>query len=219
MKLLLIEDDKILSDSLVDFLQRESYSVICADSIQSALKIKINNQFDLILLDWNLPDGKGIDLLKQWRDQKMNTKVIFLTARADILDRVMGLEFGAQDYILKPFDPRELLARIRAHTRSTSEQNYSQIIEIKKLKINTELREVYYDSNMVILTKKEYELLVFLVLHPNKPYSREELLNIVWGYENFPTTRTVDNHILQLRQKIQIDYFETVHGLGYRFKI
>jgi len=214
MNILLIEDDKILRESIEEFLKRENYQIDSADSYKNALQ-KNPDQYDLVILDWGLPDGQGIDLLKHWR-KKSDVKVLFLTARADIVDRVLGLEFGAQDYLTKPFDPRELLARIRVQLRDGKVQ--TQNLEFGDLTFDLTLREVRYQNKKISLTKMEYDLFLFLVSSPNKPFSREELLSAVWGMENFPTTRTVDNHILQLRNKTSPEYFETLHGIGYRFK-
>lgn len=218
MNILLVEDEKNLRESMQEYLQNENYKVQTAGSCFEARQ-KIVSEFDLVILDWGLPDGQGLDLLKEWRTQKSEVRVLFLTARADILDRVLGLEFGAQDYLTKPFDPRELLARIRVQLRSIklTPANQDKLV-FDDLKIDLTLREVHFKNQIIVLTKMEYDLLLFLVRQPNKPFSREELLNAVWGYENFPSTRTVDNHILQLRQKLKSEYFETIHGIGYRFK-
>ena len=217
MRILLVEDEKNLRDSVQIFLKNENFQVDTAENYQKA-QAKNISLYDLVILDWGLGDGQGIDLLKEWRSANEKVKVLFLTARADILDRVLVLELGAQDYLVKPFDPRELLARIRVQLRDIQSVRQSSSLDFNPLNIDLALREVYYRGQLITLTKMEFELLLFLAQSPNRPFSREELLNSVWGYENFPSTRTVDNHILQLRQKIDANYFETIHGIGYRFK-
>lgn len=215
MNILLVEDEKNLRESIAEFLKNEGYHIESVASYKQALQ-KDPNLHDLIILDWNLTDGQGIDLLKLWR-KTSKIKVLLLTARADIVDRVLGLELGAQDYLTKPFDPRELLARIRVQLRAEITEKV-KTLAFGHLKIQEDLREVFFKETKVTLTKMEYDLLLFLVTNPNKPFSRDELLNAVWGMENFPSTRTVDNHILQLRNKLHPEYFETIHGIGYRFK-
>jgi DNA-binding response OmpR family regulator len=224
-KILLIEDELNLRKPLQDYLSKEGFEVICAESVQEAEQ-KIIQHPDLILLDWMLPDGQGIELLKKWRGAKIFTPVIMLTARVGLVDKVLGLELGADDYITKPFEPRELVARIHARLRSkTSENSSKKLVENKKnievgdFSLNFATREAFYGKKLLELTKTEFELLKILLENPNQVFSREELLKNVWGYDQYPTTRTVDNHIMQLRQKSDGDCFETVHGIGYRFRL
>ena len=225
IKILLVEDELNVRKPLQDYLTKEGFEIICADCVKQAEK-KIGDNPNLILLDWMLPDGQGVDLLKKWRNQKITTPVIMLTARADLVDKVVGLELGADDYMTKPFEPRELVARIHARLRSGSSQGKSsvpaepkKIIEVGDFTLNMTTREVFYRKKLLELTKTEFELLKMLVENPNQVFSREELLKKVWGYDQYPTTRTVDTHILQLRQKTNADLFETAHGIGYGFKL
>ena len=211
--ILIIEDEVNLQQSLRDYLTGEGFAVTTVSLLKDATV-----SFDLILLDWMLPDGQGIDLLKSWRQTGLKTPVILLTAKSDLIDKVLGLELGANDYITKPFAPRELLARIHVQLRQTRDVRHNSDVELSGIKIVFASREVYYHHQKIDLTKTEYDLLKFLMQNPNQVFSREELLKNVWGYERFPTTRTVDTHILQLRQKIAADLFETMHGIGYRFK-
>lgn len=215
MKILLVEDDRGLSESLSQYLTRELFVVTPILSYAEALK-QNPADFDLVILDWNLGDGQGFDLLKLWKQNKVATPVIFLTAKADVTDKVVSLESGANDYITKPFEPRELVARIRVQLRDKTK--LSEHIQIGDLKIISSERKVFNKLTELILSKTEFELLCFLALSPDKVFSREELLKEVWGYDRSPTTRTVDTHILQLRQKIGAEHFETVHGIGYRFR-
>ena len=215
MKILLIEDDRNLSASLADYLTRELFHVTAVYSCAEAA-VTEPNDYDLIILDWNLKDGHGIDLLKNWKVNHVRTPTIFLTAKADLTDKVLSLESGAADYMTKPFEPRELLARIRVQLRD--QKPSAEILKLSQFQINFTGREVSTTKGAIPFSKTEFELLCFLVKNPEKVFSREELLREVWGYNSSPTTRTVDTHILQLRQKLKPEFFETVHGIGYRFK-
>jgi DNA-binding response OmpR family regulator len=145
--------------------------------------------------------------------------VILLTARADLVDRVLGLESGANDYVTKPFEPRELLARVRVQLRSRRGHTVNREASVHAgVRLDPEKREVTFRQSQVELTRMEFELLRLLISSPGKVFSREELLDRVWGYENFQATRTVDTHILQLRQKLDDGLFETIRGVGYRMK-
>jgi DNA-binding response OmpR family regulator len=222
-KILLVEDDKQLGTALNQFLQKENFDVTWVTTINEA-RIKLNaGKPHLVLLDWMLPDGQGIDFLKDVRAEKNYTPFIMLTARSELLDKVVGLEAGADDYLTKPFEPRELIARIRVQLRkeeqldSEHHKEQQQKIQRKNILIDLFSREVFFESQLIHLTKMEFDLLVLLAENPGRPYTREELLNKVWGFEFTPTTRTVDTHVLQLRQKFGDDIIETVRGVGYRF--
>ncbi len=219
-RVLLIEDDESLGRSLKELLEREQFGVQWCSNLSSVRALDILN-YQIIILDWMLPDGQGIDFLKELRQKSILIPVIMLTARADLIDKILGLESGANDYLTKPFEPRELIARIRVQLRNvgdtpraTNEQNK---LSAHGLEFNLDTREVFYLDKKLELTKMEFDLLKLLVETPGKVFSRDELLNKVWGYENYPTTRTVDTHILQLRQKTDEKLIETVRGIGYRF--
>jgi len=217
-KILLVEDDESLGPSLEKYLLQEGYEVKLSTTLEDASNhFKLG--YNLIILDWMLPDGQGLDLLKKMRAEAVNVPVIMLTARADLIDKVIGLESGANDYMTKPFEPRELIARVRVQlrTKSTPLQVDNKSISLKGIDFNFEKREVHYGGKVIELTKMEYELLKLLLVSPGKAFSREEILNKVWGYENYPTTRTVDTHVLQLRQKFWDEMIETIRGVGYRF--
>ncbi len=219
-KLLLVEDDTSLGESLTEYLGREGLEVTWAKNLAEASDQLSKNSFGVVILDWMLPDGQGIDLLKDNDGGKnISCPVIMLTARTELLDKVIGLESGASDYLTKPFEPRELVARIRVQlrTKSPQEETSDIVIERKDLKIDGKTREVYYKDSEIYLTKMEYELLKLLAENPGRPFTRDELLNKVWGFEFTPSTRTVDTHVLQLRQKLDEDMIETVRGVGYRF--
>lgn len=221
--ILLVEDDKNLCESLSKFLAGEGYTVTVAASLSEA-RLQKNLQPSLILLDWMLPDGQGVDLLREIRKKNVTTPIILLTSRSDLVDKVLGLEMGANDYITKPFEPRELVARIRVQLRGASKvandssNELANILRCSEVTLNIGTREVHLKDAPIELTKMEFDLLRVLMENPNRVFPREALLNKVWGYENYPTTRTVDNHIVQLRQKLDPDMFETVRGVGYRLR-
>ena len=216
-KILLIEDDHSLGPALEKSLNSEGFQVELITTLAKAKEEKFSN-FDLILLDWMLPDGQGIDLLKEI---DRTAPVIMLTARTDLIDKVLGLESGANDYITKPFEPRELIARIRVQLREKgldklSHQENDEFIH-NNLVFKLNERRVFYNQAEIIFTKMEFDLLYLLATNSKQVFSREKLLDEVWGYENYPTTRTVDTHVLQIRQKISNDIIQTVRGICYRF--
>ncbi len=220
-KILLVEDDVNLGASLEKYLRGEGQVVLWAKNLATARELHKESP-SLIILDWMLPDGQGIDFLREKQARHDSTPVIMLTAKTDLIDKVLGLESGANDYLTKPFEPRELLARIRVQERNMQglpkEAPTSKIIEINGIQMDLLRREVTYQGKLIDLTKMEFELIRLLMEYPNRAFGREELLNKVWGYENYPTTRTVDTHILQLRQKFYDDLIETVRGIGYRLR-
>jgi len=218
-EILLVEDDENLGISLKKYLQGEGHSVKLCTTLKDAREQNLKN-FKIVILDWMLPDGQGLDYLKEIRQKGNHLPVLMLTARTELIDKVIGLESGANDYLTKPFEPRELIARVRVQLRDRTsiDTSLTDTLDIADLSVNKGKREVTYLGEKLELTKLEYELLVLLAETPGKPFTREEILNKIWGYEIYPSTRTVDTHILQLRQKTSDSYFETVRGIGYRFK-
>lgn len=220
-KVLIVEDDESLGATLRTFLRDEGYTVDLASNITEA-KTKDYGSYELMILDWMLPDGQGIDYLKELRNSGVRIPVIMLTARTEVIDKVVGLESGADDYLTKPFEPRELAARIRVQLRNqsvrgSSPEDGTKVI-LGDLIIDQERREVSFKEKIIDFTKMEYEFLLLLAESPNRAFSREEILNKVWGYENYPSTRTVDTHVLQIRQKLYEELIETVRGVGYRLR-
>jgi len=221
--ILIIEDDENLGATLKSFLRDEGHQVTWAESLTVARGHDFS-ETELVILDWMLPDGQGIDFLREKRSEGLKTPVIMLTARTEVIDKVVGLESGADDYLTKPFEPRELAARIRVQLRHSSERGgsgdskESGEIKLGDLIINLETREITFKGNIKDFTKMEFEFLVLLAETPNRAFSREEILNKVWGYENYPSTRTVDTHVLQIRQKLFDELIETVRGVGYRLR-
>lgn len=217
--LLLVEDDPNIGSSLKTYLENEGFQVEHVTTLEAAREVSLE-QKQAIILDWMLPDGQGVDFLKEVRKVNIALPVIILTARNELIDKVLGLESGANDYMTKPFEPRELVARLRVQLRSPLKLQGAEegkIIEKADLKIDVDNRECFFKGEEIILTKMEFDLLVLLAETPGRPFSREEILNKVWGFENYPTTRTVDTHVLQLRQKFFDEMIETVRGIGYRF--
>lgn len=214
-KVLLVEDDKNISDSLSSYLRDEGFDVLTTSSLVEA-RTTLSSAPSIMVLDWMLPDGQGLDFLKDLRRENITLPIIMLTARAELVDKVLGLESGANDYLTKPFEPRELVARIRAHLRSGTPTSKTKTIMYNGIEVDQQQRIVQFQKQSVDLTKLEFDLLVLLIEEPGRVFTREEILNKVWGYERFPTTRTVDNHIVQLRQKINPYLFESVRGVGYR---
>lgn len=213
-KVLLVEDDLNILNSLTEYLEKEGYSVTSADCLSSA-RIAMKSVPEIIVLDWMLPDGQGLDYLRELRSDGHKMPVILLTARNELIDKVLGLESGADDYVTKPFEPRELVTRMRVRLRDFP-LTPSKTIRHSGVEIDPESREARYNGLLLELTKLEFDLLKLLMETPGRVFTRESILNKVWGFENFPTTRTVDNHIVQLRQKTNADLFETVRGVGYR---
>lgn len=221
-RILVIEDHDVLLNTLGSRLEAEGFSLTLAENLKAAQKALVENNPDLIILDWMLTDGQGIDLLTEIRKKGLQIPVILLTARADIVDKVLGLELGASDYLTKPFEPRELVARIRARLRERSTGLQAgaargPLLKVGSLEIDHSKFKVTFQDSQIELVKKEYDLLVLFAENPGKVFSREEILNKVWGYDVYPTTRTVDTHIMLLRQKIHNDLIETIRSVGYKF--
>jgi DNA-binding response OmpR family regulator len=221
-RILIVEDDAPIAAAMRDLLLREGHDVVVAKTLAEA-HVAFDASIELVLLDWMLPDGHGIDALQAWKNRS-NVPIILVTARADLVDRVVGLEVGADDYVTKPFEGRELTARIKARLRdranatSAAPEKSSATIANGDVSINLVTREVHFAGARVELTRMELGLLHLLVASPGRVFTREELLNQVWGYERAPTTRTVDAHVLALRTKLAPDLIESVRGIGYRFR-
>lgn len=213
--MLVVEDEPEIQASLRSLLEREGYRVSVAGSVAEG-RTALANDVDLVLLDWRLPDGEGIDLLRELR-KTSDLPVVMVTARVDVIDKVLGLEIGADDYVTKPVEPRELLARVRARLRVKNRAPVEgKTLEHNGVRLDLETRAVTFEGRTIEMTRMEFNLLQLLVEHPGRVFSREELLNKVWGYERTPTTRTVDTHIVQLRNKLKPELIESMRGIGYR---
>ncbi|PKQ61877.1 DNA-binding response regulator [Labilibaculum filiforme] len=225
--ILIVEDEPSMLMGLKDNLEFEGYLVDVADDGEIGLDKISTNEYSLVLLDVMLPKISGFDICKQVRKKGILTPIILLTARGEEIDKVLGLEFGADDYITKPFSLRELLARIRAvlrRTENSSQTKTTQVIEIGKLSVNFSSFEGYVEQQEVKMSHKEVEILNYLWDNKNTIVSRDDLLDHIWGTEYQPTSRTIDNFILKLRHKIEQDpnhakIILTVHGVGYRLVV
>ncbi|WP_299013308.1 response regulator transcription factor [uncultured Photobacterium sp.] len=214
--LLLVEDDRNLADGLLESLREAGYECLYADCATKVADLWANA--DLVVLDRQLPEGDSLDYLNGWLTIK-EVPVILLTAMVSVTDKVVGLDSGAKDYLTKPFAEEELLARIRVHLRNSStEVKSANTIISGNIVIDLDSREVKQGEELITLTRTEFELLVFLAKNAGRVFTRDELLDQVWGYNHYPTTRTVDTHILQLRQKLPGIDIETLRGVGYRMK-
>lgn len=224
-KVLIVDDEEHIVELLQFNLVNAGYKVITANNGLDALKKVKENKPDLLLLDLMLPGMDGLDVCKEIKRDKETSKtsIIMLTAKSEELDKILGLELGADDYITKPFSIRELLARVKAVLRrSSSDEISEEIYEIGRLKVDFERHEVLINNEKVELTLKEFELLEILIKNKGKILRRETLLDKVWGYEHIGETRTVDVHIRYLRKKVEDDdknpkFIETIRGVGYRF--
>jgi DNA-binding response OmpR family regulator len=225
-RILVVEDDPAIADFVQTALKREGYEVDWVEYGNKALKRVDIKQPDLVLLDLMLPDIDGLDVCKTLRLRPQYIPIIMLTAKDDEVDKIVGLEIGADDYITKPFKIRELIARIRAHLRLAQHaiQSAPHILRFDSLEINTDGRTVSRGGKIIKLSPKEFELLVLLASNPGRVYERESLLRNVWGYEYMGKSRTVDVHIQRLREKIEIDsskprFLITVQSIGYKFEV
>jgi len=225
-KVLVVEDEKEISDLLEIHLSDLNCDVTKADDGKVGLDYAINEQFDLIVLDIMLPNLDGIEICKEVRKREIYVPILMLTAKSEEFDKVLGLEIGADDYLTKPFSIREFIARVKAIFRridavqKTDSDN--SIINIGDLKIDSQKRRVILKGNRVELTQKEFDLLHLMATHPGRTYTREQLLNTVWGYQYNGYEHTVNSHINRLRTKIEDDlsnprFIRTSWGVGYWF--
>jgi two-component system alkaline phosphatase synthesis response regulator PhoP len=223
MKLLLVEDEPGLVMTLTDRLLAEGYEVDSVGEASAALERASAGGFDAILLDVMLPGGNGFDVCRTLRQRGVRTPILMLTARGQVVDRVVGLKLGADDYLVKPFEMSELLARIEALLRrAPSAAASADGRRFGDVTIDFRRAEVTKAGQRVELSAREFKLLRYFVEHSGAALSRDELLNEVWGYNSMPTTRTVDVHVAWLRQKLETnprhpEHLLTVHGLGYKF--
>ena len=219
-KILVVEDDRSLCDALSYNLRREGYTPLVAMDASSATSLARQEKPDLIILDLMLPGGSGLDVCRTIRSFSP-VPIIILTARDEDVDRVLGLEIGADDYVTKPFSLRELLARVKAHLRRVEMDRGSdetEVLEHEGLTVDTRGRQVSIAGHSIALQPKEFDLLVYFLRHPGKVLTRAQLLNAVWGHE-FVGERTVDVHVRRVRSKLEkanrAELIRTVHGVGY----
>mgnify|MGYP001008722500 FL=1 len=226
MKILVVDDEKLIVKGIRFSLEQDGMEVTCAYDGEEALHLAQENKFDMILLDIMLPKMDGFEVCQAIREFS-NMPIVMLTAKGDDMDKILGLEYGADDYITKPFNILEVKARIKAIMRRTAasepKEENSKVIESGDLKLDCESRRLFVQGREINLTAKEFDLLELLVMNPNKVYSRENLLNLVWGYEYPGDVRTVDVHVRRLREKIEPNpsepkYVHTKWGVGYFYQ-
>lgn len=222
MRILLVEDDERITDALAEDLSDQHYAIDVAYDGEEGWQLATAFTYDLILLDIMLPKMDGITICQKLRSQGCSTPVLMLTARDTISDRVVGLDAGADDYLIKPFDLQELSARIRALLRRGSSTS-PPVLEWGKLKLDPSTCEVFYEEHLLPLSPKEYSLLEFFLRSGRRVFSRAQILEHLWPFERLPEEATVKAHIRGLRQKLETvgapsDLIETVYGLGYRLK-
>jgi DNA-binding response OmpR family regulator len=225
-RILIVEDDESITLGLEMNLRAEGYDVSIAVDGESGLERAAEDGFDLVVLDVMLPKMNGFEVLRSLRERNKTVPIVMLSARGAELDKVMGLELGAEDYITKPFGLAELLARVKAVLRRDGlvRRPVSRVVRAGEIEIDADTREVRRAGELVVLTATEFDLLWCLVEVPNRPLSREEILSLVWGPGHHGTLRTIDNFVFQLRAKLERDptdpqHLLTVRGVGYRFKV
>jgi len=222
-KILIVEDEPAMVAGLRDNFEFEGYQVLSAPDGVAGLERALKDSPDLVILDVMMPRMSGLDVCKQLKQKRPSIPIIMLTARGQEVDKVVGLELGADDYVTKPFSIRELLARVKAVLRRAQGQHKEKDryvfgdveVDVRKCQVSRKGRALEFSS-------KEFDLLKYFLFHSGEAISRDKLLEDVWGYDKFPTTRTVDAHIVRLRQKLEPKpddphYFLTVHGVGYKF--
>jgi len=217
--ILVVEDEKNMQDIIIEYLQRGGHTCFAADDGVDALLLLKNNPMDLMILDVMMPHLDGFSVCRVAREMS-SLPIIMLTAKSDEEDKLKGYDYGADDYMTKPFSPRVLLAKVNALLRRTSSAPLGTLCA-GKLALHPASHKVYADGQEVMLTHKEYELLHFFMTNPGQLFSRDQLLNRIWGYEFEGTTRTVDAHIKNLRQKLGSEgkYIVTLIRSGYKFEV
>ena len=238
-KVLLVDDEPSIVTLLAFNLEKDGYEVTTATDGAEGYRLAISNPFDFIILDLMLPSMDGMDICKRLRQEKFDTPIMILTAKDDELEKIIGLELGADDYMTKPFSPREVLARMKAILRRTNKavpaegaptvqqeptEDQTEKIEVGEITIFQQLYEVHVAGELIEITPKEFELLLYMAKRANRILSREQLLNAIWNFDYAGETRIVDVHISHLREKIEKDtknpqYIRTVRGFGYKFEV
>jgi two-component system alkaline phosphatase synthesis response regulator PhoP len=224
MKVLLVEDEEGLILTLTDRLRSEGFDVASAKDGETGLALALSESFDLIILDVMLPKKNGFDVCRDLRQKNIETPVLMLTAKGETIDKVLGLKLGADDYLTKPFEVMELLARVEALLRRAPKTQASapDAFRFGAVSVDFKRAEVRRENEPVELSAMEFKLLQFLIENRGAVHSRDKLLDEVWGYDAMPSTRTVDVHVAWLRQKLEENpkypqFIQTVHGFGYKF--
>jgi DNA-binding response OmpR family regulator len=221
-RILVVEDDRAVQKALKRLFETEGFAVEISADGKSAVEAFRRTVPSAVVLDLRLPAMSGRDVCREIKQQMPALPIIVLSATSDVSDKVLLLELGADDYVTKPFSPRELLARVRAALRRNTRTGTGDMFSFGAVSVDFIRMETTREGQPVALTAQEFKTLKFMAQNAERVISRDELLNEVWGYQNYPSTRTVDNHILKLRQKLEKDpanpvHFRTVHGVGYKF--
>ena len=222
-RILVIEDDPAVQRALRRTFESAGFEVTVAADGATAMDVFRATMPRVVILDLRLPGKSGQDLCREIKREVASVPILVLSAAGDVVDKVLLLELGADDYVTKPFSPRELLARVRAALRRLQQASgKAELFSFDDVEVNFTRMELHRDGQLVALTPQEFKMLRFFLNNQDRVISRAELLNEVWGYNNYPTTRTIDTHILRLRQKLEKDptdpvHFRTVHGTGYKF--
>jgi DNA-binding response OmpR family regulator len=221
-RILVIEDDRAVQKALKRLFEGEGFTVDIAGNGTTGLEMFRAATPAVLVLDLRLPGMSGQDVCREISQVAPSLPIIILSARTEVMDKVLLLELGAHDYVTKPFSPRELLARVRTAMRRSGRSPAAETVAFGDVKVDFTKMELRRDGKLMQLTSQEFKVLKFMIQNAERVLSREELLNSVWGYQNYPSTRTVDNHILRLRQKLEKDpanpvHFRTVHSAGYKF--
>lgn len=221
-RILVIEDDHAVQKALKRLFEAEGFAVDIASSGTAGMELFRASKPAALVLDLRLPGMSGQDVCREIKQEAPGLPVVILSAKSDVMDKVLLLEMGADDYVTKPFSPRELLARVRSAMRRSARVPSGDVGSFGDVRVDFLKMELTRSGRQVQLTAQEFKILKFMLQNPERVISREELLNTVWGYQNYPSTRTVDNHILKLRQKLEKDpsnpvHFRTVHSSGYKF--
>ncbi|MFZ0361882.1 MAG: response regulator transcription factor [Terriglobales bacterium] len=221
-RILVIEDDRAVQKALTRLFEAEGFAVDVAGNGAAGLEMFRAAAPSVLVLDLSLPGTPGQDVCREISQAAPSLPIIILSAKTEVMDKVLLLELGAHDYVTKPFSPRELLARVRTAMRRSTRPALTETFQFSDVKVDFTKMELWREGKLVQLTSQEFKVLKFMIQNAERVLSREELLNHVWGYKNYPSTRTVDNHILRLRQKLEKDpanplHFRTVHSSGYKF--
>ena len=221
-RILIVEDDRAVQRALKRLFVAQGYAVDIVSDGKLGLESLKRAAPTAVVLDLGLPTVSGKDICREVKQQNPALPIVVLSAATDVTDKVVLLELGADDYVTKPFSPRELLARVQAAIRRTRKPSAVEVVAFDDISVDFARMEITRNGQPVVLTAQEFKLLRFFVQNADRVISREELLNKVLGYQNYPTTRTIDNHVLKLRQKLERDpgnpvHFRTIHGAGYKF--
>lgn len=220
--ILIVEDEISIAELEKDYLEIDGFSVELAHTGTKGLELALSQSFDLIILDLMLPEMDGFEICRRIRDE-VDVPILMVSAKKEDIDKVRGFGLGADDFVTKPFSPSELVARVKSHLkryqRLTNKTPKKKELSIKNLIINVDSRRVFVDSKEVVLTTKEYDLLFFLASNPEQVFSKDTLLDRIWGMDAFVDTATVTVHIGKLREKIPTEFIETIWGAGYRFNL